>query len=117
MKADIYYNLHKKCLSIRSRERETYGRVVKHSYDSVYLKDVEFVVNQKGRDKVIATKQKNVHAYIRGVIVDKELIDESSLVNLAKYNPYKYSSFVDKDENPVYKARLVKIHDKTILFS
>jgi hypothetical protein len=58
--------------------------------ENVVLMDCEFKVNEKGRDRVREDKQKNVHAGIKGFVVDArrslELLDfgwES-----VYYNPY-----------------------------
>ena len=57
---EVYYNLHKKCLSVRKR-----GLVIDH-VSSILLKNAEFVVQPAGRKRVVKEKRKNVHAYIRG---------------------------------------------------
>ena len=80
----VYRNLHKQCLSVRQD-----GIVMCHA-ENVVLMDCEFKVNEKGRDRVREDKQKNVHAGIKGFVVDArrslELLDfgwES-----VYYNPY-----------------------------
>lgn len=65
-KVDVYWNFHKKCFSVRSRERDSYGRVVSHS-DQIYLRSATLIVSQSGRKRVLCEKRKNVHAVIRGV--------------------------------------------------
>lgn len=108
MKVDVYYNLHKRTFSIRSRESESYGRIVGHS-DNVVIISPEFVVRQAGREKVLKTKQKNVHAFVRGHVLEdyapkKEYIIPSGKKDIAKYNPYKYTHFVNSKEERVYNA-------------
>ena len=61
----IYKNLHKNCLSIQSRERENYGKIIGYC-KSIFLKRPKFVVREKGRLKVIKESRKNVHAFIVG---------------------------------------------------
>ena len=80
----VYRNLHKQCLSVRQ------DGIVKCHAENVVLMDCEFKVNEKGRDRVREDKQKNVHAGIKGFVVDArrslELLDfgwES-----VYYNPY-----------------------------
>jgi len=65
MKVDVYKNLHRACMSVRSRERNDYGRVIAYA-SYLLLHNCQFVVNQRGRDKVIQDKRKNVHAFVRG---------------------------------------------------
>ena len=117
-KVFIYKNLHKNCWSLKQD-----GLVKAHTHD-VSLFDCSFRVNQKGREKVLEEKRKNVHAGISGYIDlpwDKEDISrEGSTAKLAMYNPYKYKSFVraDNDTKPVFwssSARLEtakKVGDK-----
>jgi len=47
MRVDVYFNLHKKLFSIRSREPETRGLVIAHSR-SVTLLNPRAVVSEKG---------------------------------------------------------------------
>jgi hypothetical protein len=108
-KVMVYYNLHKHTFSV-SRN----GRVITHA-DYVKLVDVEFRVRQGGREKVIKDKQKNVHSFVIGTLVDycnypcKDMPTEPNN-NIVTYNPYKYNSFVMKDtEEPIYQASVVKM--------
>jgi len=108
-KVMVYYNLHKHTFSVRSN-----NRVVIHA-DYVKLVDVEFKVRHGGREKVIKDKQKNVHSFVIGTLVDycnypcKDMPSEPNN-NIVTYNPYKYNSFVMKDtEEPIYQASVVKM--------
>ena len=53
-KVEVYFNLHKKCWSIRQA-----GRPVVHS-DFVEIKEPQFVVQQGGNARVRREKKKNV---------------------------------------------------------
>ena len=101
----IYFNLHKKCFSVKYK-----GRVI-HHLDNFLATGVTFKVSEKGRQKVIEQKRKNVHAYIVCDILysfDKNHnIDYLNELDRIKYNPYKYASFVDQNENPVYNLPVV----------
>jgi hypothetical protein len=55
MRVQVYYNLHKRCLSVRHR-----GKVIKHA-KSVILRDASFRVQPAGRERVLKQKRKNVH--------------------------------------------------------
>lgn len=104
-KVDVYRNLQKGGLSIRSRETSSYGLVIDHR-DGVVLEDVEFVVNENGRQKVLEEGVKNVHAFARGIIAEEMEIDSEGVE--VTYNPYEYQSFVTVDEErPVEYADLV----------
>lgn len=96
MKVFVYYNLHKKCWSVKALEGPNKGRVIKHT-DKVYLKDVTFKVSQKGRERVLKEQRKNVHAGVVGhlSLADLGKVQEEYYTEIT-YNPYKYSSFVNK---------------------
>ena len=68
MKVDVYRNLHQKCFSIRSREKDTYGKVIARA-QNVAVRNAKFVVQPAGREKVVRTGTKNVHAFVRGDLV------------------------------------------------
>jgi hypothetical protein len=65
---EIYYNLHRKCLSARGLEGSYRGRVVARP-KGILLKNVRFVVQPKGRERVLQEGRKNVHAFVRGILV------------------------------------------------
>ena len=117
----IYRNLQKNCLSIQSRERENYGKIIGYC-KSIFLKRPKFVVREKGRLRVLKEGRKNVHAFIVGECPSlKQWSWQDRYVTMAGnsttkvfYNPYKYSTFVDKDGNPVHKARAVVVNANSI---
>lgn len=87
----MYYNLHKKCFSIRSK-----GKVVGHS-DTVKVRFATFVVQPAGREKVIQQQRKNVHAFVRGELDRTRANPDLSEYRQASYNPYKAPYFVDAE--------------------
>ena len=94
----VYRNLHKKCYSVKSMKT---GRVIAH-VDSIDLVDVSFRVSQSGRKRVLKEKRKNVHAGVVGYVSCSSGVDSAISVT---YNPYKFDSFVTKeDELPIFKA-------------
>ena len=116
MKVDIYRNLQKDCWSIRSREKSNYGLVVKH-VNWALLENAKFVVSQAGRNRVLKEKQKNVHAVVRGNLVDCKLekapwpwrvLLESTPLKRVSYHPYRKSTFFWADtEKSVKSSSLV----------
>lgn len=60
----VYRNLHRNCLSIQAKTA-TGWRVVAHAI-SVELEGVTFKVSQAGRDQVLRTGKKAVHAFAVG---------------------------------------------------
>jgi hypothetical protein len=110
-KVDVYFNLHKKCLSVRDHKTR---RVSKH-VDHIVLDDVKFKVSESGRQRVLREHRKNVHACVQGVEHTATCVDDQHFIR-ATYNPYKYNSFVrTHDESPIYHARQVIISGKNIL--
>lgn len=95
-----YRNLHKDCISIKHRgrvvERTTYKKLV----------GVHFKVSESGRQRVLETKHKNVHAQLAATSIDDYLIGDTVdavLVEIS-YNPYKSGNFfnVETGEEVVY---------------
>ena len=119
-KVAIYRNLHKNCLSVQSRERVDYGKVIAYC-KSIFVKRPKFIVREKGRLKVLEEGRKNVHAFIVGECPSlklwswlKDIKMGGNSTTKVFYNPYKYSTFVDKDGNPVHKARAVVVNTNYI---
>lgn len=111
MRHFCYFNLHKLVFSVRNQKT----RLVEHHSNTVILNDCKFKVSQKGREKVLREKRKNVHAGIEGILCgfdnNYNLEDFTELT----YNPYKYSSFVVKStEKEVTGASLIVLKDKKI---
>ena len=107
-KVFVYKNLHKDCWSVKQ------DGLVKAHADKLEMWDCSFRVNQKGREKVLKEKRKNVHAGILGRVDD---IGGTIMIGTeVTYNPYKYNSFVDKNtESPVYYSGFVTLtHNKVL---
>ena len=99
----VYRNLTKKCWSIKQK-----GLVVAHT-NNIILKDAICIVNQKGNLRVRQEKQKNVHAYIKGIIYNP--IEELTFNDIITYNPYINDTFVINNE-PVYAIKYAQFTDK-----
>jgi hypothetical protein len=108
LKVFVYYNLRKKCWSVRHK-----NKVIAHA-NSVALDDVEFKVSEKGRQRVLKTKHKNVHAGVVGILraLDFHVPGPFPMakprpikVKEVSYNPYKHRFFYD-----VFTNKLVKAH-------
>ena len=124
-KTYVYWNLHKLTFSIMQNQK-----VVGHS-NQLYLNNVEFRVRERGRQKVLKDRVKNVHAFVIGEIFSCPEIDgtgtggytmnnpfdEEKLdmwTHRVSYNPYKGSHFVarglqDTVWNPVARASMVAL--------
>lgn len=110
MKVFVYFNLHKKCFSVKALEGPDKGRVIAHR-DVVYLQDAVGKVSKAGRERVLREKRKNVHAGVVGrLIIDRwedDLEDDWDMLwdaTVVTYNPYKYSSFVNKQSEEPWQG-------------
>lgn len=85
---DIYWNLRRRCWSVRQR-----GLVVGHT-THMLLRDVVWRVQASGRERVRREGKKNVHAYARGTIVPNGhfLLDGREVA--VRYNPYELTTFM-----------------------
>jgi hypothetical protein len=114
MRVFVYFNLHKKCFSIKALEGDRKGRVVAHS-NTVLLEGCKLMVSEAGRQRVLREKRKNVHAGVSGTWINyctnrvENHFEFLSMVGRqVTYNPYKYDSFVIKaTEQSVNKADVV----------
>lgn len=101
MKVFVYWNLHKKCWSVRHK-----GKVIAHE-QYVFLRDATYKVNENGRQRVLAKRKKEVHAGVSGIM---DAAAETRYCNAlfsfispapikVGYNPYKGPTFMDKDKD------------------
>ena len=139
VKVAIYYNLHKHTFSVKAMEGEMKNKVVGYS-DTLILsptKDgVVFKVSEAGRRRVLATKNKNVHAVVVGeltgvnvltsvnVRADTSLLDEGEVISPTRevkqeitYTPYHHYSFVMKAcGTPIYTTQSRVLFDNKRVF-
>lgn len=125
MKAFIYRNLHFQghIFSIKALEGLNKNRVVGHA-PGILLQNVEFIVSETGRQRVLTQKRKNVHAGIVGNIIavyqyrprlPSPLKTQQQWFNQVvgypiNYNPYSGSTFYIVGVNtPIHKAEFVSI--------
>lgn len=103
MKVFVYFNLHKKCWSVKSLEGETKGKVIAHC-ETIILKNCELKVSEAGRQRVIREQKKYVHAGVVGIVVsmNKKVKETSTQIT---YNPYKFNSFINNNTmEPVFQT-------------
>lgn len=131
MRVHIYRNLKhrdRRAWSVMAFDGPNKGKVV-DVVDGVVLKDVRFVVNESGRQRVLREKQKNVHAFVDGTLVKtfalatlktdldgEDLVPRSGAKSRVSYDPYRFSTFVREDCGlaPVAEARLVVVAPKGV---
>lgn len=123
MNVFVYRNLHKPghTYSIRALDGEHKNLVIGHTSE-LQLTNVKLVVREKGRQRVIREKRKNVHAGLVGTLVwvgsdytqRRPITPPSSKVELrstgvVKYNPYLNQTFVTADGRPILEADVVQV--------
>lgn len=87
-KALVYWNSHRKCFSVKYA-----GEKVQH-VDRLWMEDCTFKVRESGRQKVLQTKRKNVHAFIKGIVHLSYPTGLRRTNEQIKYNPYRHERFV-----------------------
>lgn len=102
MIVDCYFNVRRRLFSLRHK-----GKVIAHD-DFVVLRRAKFIVSEPGRQRVLASGHKNVHAYVRGEKADfydilpyhsPQGYVEFGYFREAYYNPRKTEAFIDKATN------------------
>ncbi|WP_156829769.1 hypothetical protein [Methylovulum miyakonense] len=89
-KVFVYWNLHKQLWSVRD---QTTRKVTAH-LTFFCLANCQFVVNEKGRQRVIRTGHKNVHAGVTGYFVDCTPVTNRPWgCDRVTYNPQTHTSF------------------------
>jgi hypothetical protein len=92
------------------------GRVVRRTH-RIMLADVRFVVRERGRQKVLQTGQKNVHAFAVGRVIGSAFgADRTDKLPVTVcYNPYNDGHFFclmnGLGPTPVYGARCVILNE------
>ena len=113
MKVRIYFNLHKKMLSIQTKVDGVW-KVIKH-VENAYLENVTFKVSEAGRQRVLNNKRKNVHAYVCGTLINE--LPTSGVLKSVSYNPYKCEKFecqdeyIDKSDNAILNGRKLFVYN------
>ena len=125
MKVFIYWNLHKQCWSIRAQEGEDRGRVIGHAH-AFQVTDPMFKVSEAGRQRVLATKRKLVHAGIVGELTGVMWFGGERANNPfnrtrggtpVTYSPYRGPSFtaITTRERVGHALLAQGFHDRTVL--
>lgn len=116
MKVFVYFNLHKKCWSVKALEGQRKGLVIGHT-NELGLENATFKVSQAGRQRVLVEKRKNVHAGVVGTITECWRNRESCTIPVS-YNPYKAGHFFNKVTNQaVHEASKVWLINRTVFTS
>lgn len=103
MRVEIYRNLRSKCWSIRDKRT----RLVTGHADYVELANCRLRVSEAGRQRVLRTRRKDVHAWIEGDLIVIDGCDGSATEGMVPitYNPYRMATFQRRDTGmPVLTA-------------
>lgn len=122
MKVDVYYNLkkgskEKPCYSVKSREKEDYGRVVLHASE-LLIKNCEFVIQPSGLERAQKNETRNVHAFVRGKLVFYQRFEFEPMLEDWKQDGVSFTydikkgSFVTEEEKELEKASAVFLSNK-----
>lgn len=86
----------------------------------VSLKNVEFKVHERGRQRCIESGQRNVHAWVVGDELDVVKGSRPFIPDYwrrAVYDPWKGGSFVDSETHePVHSARMAIMSGKDVYY-
>lgn len=108
LKVKVYFNLHQHVFSITHK-----GLVIGYA-DELALTKGHTTVNEKGRQRVLANKRKEVHAYVHGTVSAPHT---EPLNGSLYYNPYQVSQFVDYEtKEPVAHLEAVLLKDKRMTY-
>ncbi len=104
MKVRVHFNLHRKDFSVVD---PLTGRVIRNTA-SINLRNVEFRVSEKARQKVISSGRRSVHAYAIGHTTEY-FSEHRRLDTPVTYNPYRCGWFHVKGfpDQPVWNAEAV----------
>jgi hypothetical protein len=116
VKVFVYRNVTKKCFSIMALEGERKGKVIAHRM-FVDLTDAIFKVREAGRQRVLRTGQKNVHAGVVGQWSDTLNSILTPATTLVRYNPKVSGDFTTEDGMPVKRAKFVELSGGKYIFA
>jgi hypothetical protein len=115
MKVFVYFNLHRKCWSVKALEGPRKGLVIQHC-NEIKLRDITFKVSEAGRQRVLAEQRKNVHAGVVGFTTDEIFPAEAPI--MVSYNPYKAGHFYNKETGEaVYSGKAAYLADRKVWVS
>lgn len=117
MKVEVYRNLHNGKLSVR----KAHGKVLRHT-NEVYMKNVSFVVQPAGRERVRRERKKYVHAFLRGEEIEQgDFLVDNYISKSVFYNPYTVDNFSHESYNgeieAVYKADFVYVNSNGKMYA
>jgi hypothetical protein len=105
LKCETYRNLHRNTFSVRHK-----GKVIAYSRHLI-IKDCVLFVQPAGRLRVLEEGVKNVHAGVRGTVIEMDCISQlknfKATLTPIRYNPWDCETWVTLDGEPVKRADFV----------
>ncbi len=110
----VYRNLNNGLVSVLSCTK-TGWKLAGHT-DTLVIDDVDYLVYEKARLKMVAEKQRAVHAYAEGTLTPK--FPNPLPTHPLGYNPYRGGSFIDKATGEaVTQSQHLVVHNNIFLIS
>ncbi|AMS00889.1 hypothetical protein SEA_FAYELY_89 [Mycobacterium phage Fayely] len=103
MRVFVYWNLHRGMWSVKALTGPDRGRVIARQ-QLVILRNASGKVSEAGRQRVLRERRKNVHAGLVGELVQGEAVTLAPDSREVTYNPFKYSSFVYRDDETRFEG-------------
>jgi hypothetical protein len=100
---EVYRNLHQDCWSVRQN-----GLVKAHT-DKITILLPEFVVQPSGRQHVLASGRKGVHAWIKGMIYKDDFRLFVGGGTAVKYVPQRFPFFTKPDDSPIKSGHFARL--------
>lgn len=109
-KVRVYVNLHKQGMfSIVNMQT---GLVCGYAKNCLVSQAV-FFTSEKGREQVRRTRQKLVHAWVRGIFEGADL-EQDEYEEAYEYNPYYHEGFTNADGRIIQDAAFAFLSDKKV---
>lgn len=113
MKVFVYWNLHKKCFSVKALSGPDKGKVVQH-VETLRLTYCTFKVSEAGRQRVLRERKKYVHAGVVGY-TGFTVLGLEGHARAVTYNPFKGPQFTERGSGlPVTEATVCDLGVETI---
>jgi len=114
-RVEVNWNFHKHCLAMR----ETKPKARKKHRKRILLMDAQFAVQPAGYKKAVESGVRNVHAYVRGHLMqnaeNEKLIETlKKSGRMVRYNPFRSDTFHDSLLDPVHESKYAYLEDNTI---
>ena len=108
----VYRNLNRPGVTYSIMDART-GLILGHS-ESVLLSGATFKVSEAGRQQVLRTGHKTVHAFVQGRYEGTEQA-RVAMHDQVRYDPRKYKTFVRlPDLSPIHHARVAHVGEKGV---